>query len=85
MKVNYTGVILSCLPILLLGVALRISYLTDFKSQFGFLLTVFALAVSLERAHYSYMNEKKPLLIFSIIMSIISAFSSLFYNYGMNY
>ena len=85
MKVNYTGVILSCIPILLLGFALRISYLTDFKSQFGFLLTVFALAVSLERAHYSYMNEKKPLLIFSIIMSIISAFSSLFYNYGMNY
>ena len=85
MRVSHTGVILSFLPILLLGFALRISYLTDFKSQFGFLLTVFALAVSLERASYSYLNEKKPLLIFSVIMSIISAFSSLFYNYGMNY
>lgn len=85
MKVKYTGVILSLLPIFFLSFALLISYLTDFKSQFGFLLTVFALAFSLERAHHSYLNEKKPLLIFSILMSIISAFSSLFYNYGMNY
>ncbi len=46
MKVNYTGVFLSSLPLFLLAFALRISYLTDFKSQFGFLLTVLALAVS---------------------------------------
>ena len=85
MKVNYAGVFLSSLPLFLLAFALRISYLTDFKSQFGFLLTVLALALSLERAYHSYLNEKKPLLIFSILLSIISALSSLFYNFGMNY
>ena len=80
MKVNQSAVLLSALPIILLGFALLTAFISDFESLIGFILCLAAGLSSLERTIYALSKKKLPLLVFCIFMTLICIIAAKIYH-----
>tara|TARA_B100000214_G_C23914776_1_gene603129 strand:- start:89 stop:379 length:291 start_codon:yes stop_codon:yes gene_type:complete len=80
MKVNQSAVLLSGLPIILLGFALLTAFISDFKSVIGLILCIAAILSSLERTFYALSKKKWPLFLFCIFMTLISILAAILYH-----
>ena len=76
MKVNQSAALLSGLPIILLGFALLIAFISDFSSVIGLILCIAAIISSLERTIYAYSKKKWPLFVFVVVVSLSVTLSS---------
>ena len=80
MKVNQSAVLLSALPIILLGFAFLTAVVSDFESVIGIILCLAASLSSLERTIYALSNKKWPLFVFCLFMTLISIIAAILYH-----
>ena len=80
MKVNQSAALSSGLPIILLGFALLIAFISDFSSVIGLILCIAAIISSLERTIYAYSRKKWPLFVFCIFMTLICIIAAKLYH-----
>ena len=80
MKANQSAVLLSALPIILLGFAFLTAVISDFESVIGIILCLAASLSSLERTIYAYSRKKWPLFVFCIFMTLICIIAAKLYH-----
>ena len=80
MKVNQSAVLLSALPIILLGFAFLTAVISDFESVIGIILCLAASLSSLERTIYALSKKKWPLFVFSLFMTLICIVAAKIYH-----
>ena len=80
MKVNQSAVLLSALPIILLGFAFLVAVISDFESIIGIILCLAAGLSSLERTIYALSKKKWPLFVFCLFMTLISIIAAKLYH-----
>jgi hypothetical protein len=80
MKVNQSAVLLSALPIILLGLAFLTAVISDFESVIGIILCIAASLSSLERTIYAFSKKKWPLFVFCLFMTLICIIAAKLYH-----
>ena len=80
MKVNQSAVLLSALPIILLGFAFLTAVISDFESVIGIIMCLAAGLSSLERTIHALSKKKWPLFVFCLFMTLICIIAAKIYH-----
>ena len=80
MKVNQSAVLLSALPIILLGFALLIAFISDFSSVIGLILSVDGDYLFLRKNNLRIIKEEMALFVFCIFMTLICIIAAKLYH-----